>query len=146
MRPVDPAASVALLGRLPDIKAVWAELLRQEPALNPLGRPDTLIFLMDQTLRDLAAQMNTLPSPKPGAIVAPPHRHCRCGLNPLLKYFATGELALRAAAAPALGPDFEATLLVFQRLAWHEINSLCSVCQLAQRPECALRLVSGATR
>lgn len=108
-------------------------LLHGEPMLTPLGRPDTLVFLMDATLAQLFASFNILPEGKwlrhCPPLIAPVYRYCACGLNPLLKYFTTGELALRAAAGPLLGAEIEDVLLLYHSLAQQEIEALCTVCQ-----------------
>ena len=127
----------------PEIKTEWQSLLGGEPVLSPLGRPDTLVYLMDATLLQLLTGLQTkqeLPwlrqcRPVAGSV----HRHCACGLNPLLKYFTTGELALRAGAGPAMGEEIEEILLLFRALAQHEVNSLCSVCQHPNWQGCELR-------
>ena len=53
---------------------------------------------------------------------------CHCSINPLLTYYTTGELALRAAAGAALGTDIEEVLLYFHSLGQREIEALCGVC------------------
>lgn len=109
------------------------ELLKFEPTITPLGRPDTLVYLMDATLAQLFSGLETK-STRHWLRDCPPvlgsmHGYCACGLNPLLKYFTTGELALRAAAGTTLGVDIEEVLLLFRALAQQEIQTLCSVCQ-----------------
>jgi len=135
----------------PAIKAEWTSLLRAEPALSPMGHPDTLVFLMDETLDQLAALIRTRPS-RPGLaraapVVAPLQRRCPCGLNPLLNYYATGELAVRAAARTLLAADLEELLACFHLLAQREIDTLCSVCRHRHEPYCRdSEILSGSAR
>ena len=116
----------------PAIKREWEHLLRTEPALSPLANPDTLVFLMDETLEQLFHGVRTRSArttPREAALLLTPlQRRCTCGLNPLLTYYATGELALRAATAAALGENFEPVLLVLHSIARREIDALCGVC------------------
>ncbi|MFZ5496871.1 MAG: hypothetical protein ACOZE5_16240 [Verrucomicrobiota bacterium] len=129
-----PTSVQCLAGLCPAIKKEWADLLRGEPTITPLGRPDTLVYLMDATLAQLFAGLE---GRGPGQqwlkrcppLVGPVHSYCACGLNPLLKYFTTGELALRAAAGARLGAEIEEALEHFRALAQQEIETLCSVCQ-----------------
>jgi hypothetical protein len=72
------------------------------------------------------------------------HGYCACGLNPLLKYFTTGELALHAAAGPLLGAQLEEVLLLFRALAQQEIQTLCSLCQHKGVPGCCEMAPSSA--
>ena len=123
-------------------------MLRGEPVLSPLGRPDTLVFLMDATLlqllQGLQAKQELLWLQHCRPVAGSVHRHCACGLNPLLKYFTTGELALRAGAGPAVGAEIEEILLLFRALAQHEVDVLCSLCQHPEWPGCALPRRRGA--
>ena len=137
---VTPATLQSLVALCPAIKAEWGVLLRGEPALTPLGRPDTLVYLMDATLAQLFSGLSGksakkwLHSCRP--LIAPVHSYCACGLNPLLKYYTTGELALRAAAAATLREEIEDVLLLFRSLAQQEIEALCAVCQHKGVPGC----------
>ena len=137
---VIPATLQNLVALSPAIKAEWGVLLRGEPALTPLGRPDTLVYLMDATLAQLFSGLSGkstkrwLHSYTP--LVAPVHAYCACGLNPLLKYYTTGELALRATAAAMLREEIEDVLLLFRSLAQQEIETLCAVCQHKGVPGC----------
>ena len=137
---VTPISVQCLAGLCPAIKKEWADLLRGEPTITPLGRPDTLVYLMDATLAQLFAGLEAkstrqwLRGCEP--LVGPAHNYCACGLNPLLKYFTTGELALRAAAGTSLGAEIEEVLLRFRALAQQEIETLCSVCQHKGVPGC----------
>ncbi len=127
----------------PAVRTEWLELLRGEPVLSPLGRPDTLVFLMDATLLQLLTGLRTAETapwlrhclPLGGSV----YRHCACGLNPLLKYFTTGELALRAVCGQTLAKETEEILALFRLLAQHDLDSLCSLCQHPEWIGCALR-------
>ena len=43
----------ALDGHRAEIKRKWTVLLRAAPATTPLGNPDALVFLMDESLQQL---------------------------------------------------------------------------------------------
>lgn len=140
-RPVTPTSLQCLAGLGPAIKQEWAQLLRGEPTITPLGRPDTLVFLMDATLAQLFAGLEDKTPHQQwlkrcAPVVGPVHNYCACGLNPLLKYFTTGELAVRAAAGTKLGAEIEVVLERFRALAQREIETLCSVCQHKGVPGC----------
>ena len=127
----------------PMIKTCWEVLLRADPPASPLGNPDTLVFMMDRTLD---AFFTALHSPTPRRWLA---RHpqlcgsladtCRCGRNPLLQYFISGEEAIVAIAAKALEEvsaepaDEERILsetqLTFHYLAQHELQTFCDLCR-----------------
>ena len=119
----------------PAIKREWGALLRAEPTLSPLGHPDTLTYLMDETISNVVKSVHshslkTLIHRSP-VLLAPLQRHCRCGLNPLLNYYATGELALRSAFRQQFDPaTCEALLTVFHVKAQQEIETICAVCQV----------------
>jgi len=138
---VPPALRPRLAACVPAIKQEWIRLLHGEPTLTPLGRPDTLVFLMDVTLGQLAAELahgtaaDRLRRHPP--VIGTVHAYCRCGLNPLLKYYGTGELALRAGAGAALGEEFEIVLRIFRALARREIEALCGVCRHRETAACA---------
>jgi hypothetical protein len=125
----------------PAIKREWGALLRAEPTLSPLGHPDTLTYLMDETIsqvskgihsRSLKSWIHRSP-----ALLAPLQRRCECGLNPLLNYYATGELALRAALRRKFPAEIcEALLTIYHVKAQQEIETLCDVCQVRGGPGC----------
>jgi hypothetical protein len=101
--------------------------------LSPLGRPDTLVFLMDATLMQLQLGLEARPG-QPWLqhchpVLSSVHRCCACGLNPLLKYFTTGELALRAVAGQTMPAEIEEIVAAFRAIAQYEVDSLCSLCQ-----------------
>jgi hypothetical protein len=138
---VSPDLRLRLAACTPDIKAEWSRLLHGEPVLTPLGRPDTLVFLMDTTLHQLTTALEREASDdwfeRCPPVVGSVHSYCPCGLNPLLKYYGTGELALRAGAGEELGADFEMVLRFFRMLALQEIQSLCAVCRHREGAVCA---------
>jgi len=123
------------------IKREWETLLRAEPTLSPLGHPDMLVFLMDETLDQLHDGLQGQPlkdwlSRSP-ALVAPLQRSCLCRINSLLNYYTTGELAVRAATAKVLKPEeVEEAVLIFHALAHQEIETLCSVCRHPPGADC----------
>ena len=138
---VTPTSVQSLAGLCPAIKKEWTDLLNGEPTITPLGRPDTLVYLMDATLAQLFAGLENKSSHQQwlkrcAPVIGPVHSYCACGLNPLLKYFTTGELALRAAAGARLGAEIEEVLQRFRALAQQEIETLCSVCQHKGVPGC----------
>lgn len=122
-----------LEGLRPAVKSEWEKLLRTEPTLSPLGNPDTLVYLMDETISDVIKGLRAHPprywQQHATALRRPLQRHCACGMNPLLNYYATGELALHAACAAALGPQLEDVLVCYHLIAQKEIDTLCAVCQ-----------------
>lgn len=136
---MEEAARRRLEGLRPSWKREWETLLRAEPTLSPLGHPDTLVFLMDETISGVLRALRPRP-PAPAdrrSLRTPLRRHCACGLNPLLNYYATGELALHAVAGPALGATIEEALADYHRLAQREIDTLCGVCRLRAPTDCA---------
>lgn len=71
-----------------EIKANWVQLLRMEPPNTALANPDTLAFLIDETLEAVFALL--LSNPEPTG--APPV--CACGRSPYLRFYATGRQCL----------------------------------------------------
>jgi len=138
--PVTPTTVQNLAALCPAIKKEWMGLLQGEPTITPLGRPDTLVYLMDATLAQLFTGLESKSTKQwlhnCERLIGSMHGYCACGLNPLLKYFTTGELALRAAAGTTLGAEVEEALLFFRALAQREIQTLCSVCQHKGSPGC----------
>ncbi len=135
-------ARAQLAALFPAIKADWITRLRGEPVLSPLGRPDTLAYLMDATLQQWALGLG---APDQAAwlgkcrqMAGSVHQHCACGLNPLSKYFATGAAAIDRVATPVLGPEAGPALHFFAALAHHEVELLCSLCLRPGHPGCAL--------
>jgi hypothetical protein len=122
------------------LKSEWETLLRCEPTISVLGHPDALVYLMDDTLDRL------IKVARKGALGSGLHRGrlargslrslCACGLNPLIAYYSTGELALRSVAGNKLAEDIDEVLSLFHAMAHDEVKNLCSSCLLAQNPGC----------
>lgn len=135
----------------PLIKRRWEALLRAEPVVSPLSNPDALVYLMDQTLDQVAAA-GRIPSIKDWlrrhpALVAPLSGPCICGLNPLLAYYATGHVALTEVLGAKFGPAFADLLLLYHALAQKDIEALCGVCCHQGSTTCAQRALGrGAAR
>ena len=146
---VDQSVTAQLESLRPAIKREWGALLRAEPTLSPLGHPDTLTYLMDETISQVIKTIHhqSLKSwiQRSPVLLAPLQRHCHCGLNPLLNYYATGELALRS----SLRQQFDATtcealLTVYHVKAQQEIETLCAVCQVPDTSHCRAKRITAA--
>jgi hypothetical protein len=112
-------------------KFEWEALLRREPSVSALGNPDTLVFKMDDTITAVLAQLrkDLAVMERRSSLRLPLERHCDCRMNPLAKFYATGELALRS-VAPFLQPrELDVALARFRLIGIDEIECLCSVCQ-----------------
>lgn len=122
----------------PSIKRDWERRLRTEPPLSPLGHPDVLVFLMDETLEQLRAGMKDpglSARSDLGSELAPLSNLCRCSLNPLVRYYVTGEQAIRAAVDSVPAAELELALHCYRRLARREIRLLCSLCRKCETTE-----------
>jgi len=131
-----------------EIRRTWEVLLRAAPATTPLGHPDTLVFLMDESLEQLFSLFRSR-SAHQWLSRHPPSSHtvgvdCHCRLNPLINYFIAGQAALAFVAQTVPRSqhhldDLEATacldelLLTFRFLAHREIHAFCEVCQHAPK-------------
>lgn len=150
MGPVDEGVIQRLEGIRPAWKREWEALLRSEPTLSPLGNPDTLVFLMDETMSAVLKALRHRPTkpttPNAHALLAPLQRHCDCGLNPLLNYYATGELALHLVAAKSVAEHLDEVLIAYHLMAQREIDTLCAVCQHRATPDCATPEIAGTVR
>ena len=133
MHAVDESEIQRLEALRPALKNEWEALLRSEPTLSPLGNPDVLVYLMDETFTQLVAHLRFRPTEhwteRAPALRLPLQRHCACGLNPLLNYYATGEIALHVVVARELTEHQEEVLTCYHLLAQKEIDTLCAVCQ-----------------
>jgi hypothetical protein len=125
----------------PLIKQRWETLLRAEPVVSPLANPDTLVYRMDQTIDQLVSALGTRSFRtwlKHHPVLYMPRRDNRqCRINPLLAYYASGDTALRAVTAAALGPALPETLLLYHGLAQREIEALCGACCQRDTEQCA---------
>ena len=133
----------ALDGHRAEIKRKWELLLRAAPATTPLGNPDTLVYLMDESLEQLFSLLRSK-STHPWLSGDPPATRvvdstCHCRLNPLINYFIAGQAALAFAAQTVPRSqhhldDVAATMCVdellvtFRYLAHREVSVFCEVC------------------
>ena len=121
--------------RRPRWKREWVRRLRAESGLTETEKPTPTVRLMDETLAQFCSLLETRPDqrwlsehrPSFGRL----RTSCRCGLNPLLTYFASGQLALEVALGdpPPVPADQCAALTVhWHFMAQREIESLCGSC------------------
>lgn len=142
MSPTDLERFAALL---PAIKADWQNRLRSEPSLSTLGRSGTVEFLMDATLMQLAAGLarrsndRGLAQPMPVALMA--HRYCACAMEPIKRYYSTGEDALRSVLDPAFGAPLEMIFKNFRATFDSEIAAMCAECLHPDWQGCGLRKI-----
>jgi hypothetical protein len=131
----------ALQKRRPQIRARWEALLRLERPQTPLGNPDTLVFMFDQTLDEVLAALPARP-----AGVVRPRPECECNCNPMRVYFPALEQALLEALVlaqteqPALtaGERVDAVTelcATLRRMARREIAAFDGLCQNKSRPQ-----------
>ena len=124
----------------------WRERLRSLPPSSALAHPDLLGPLMAPALarvRQEAAQPAEAATTV-GAMIALAKEAeplaCRCGLNPLVAFYLTGECATfdvlwgQADALPHLAPQEREQLCrclsqAWKRVATDEISLFCSLCQ-----------------
>lgn len=126
------------------VKSNWEALLRAEPTLTPLGAPDTLVYLMDDTMAQLWSALHSESldrGPKrTNSLASSNWGRCKCGLNPLLYYFHTGvkTLLLMTNMVANELTEFSQTehatlreelLSTFETIAQHEMNLFCEICQ-----------------
>lgn len=134
----------ALIAERGAIQARWEALLRNRGATSPLGNPDALVFMMDWTLEEFFTRLHEATVRRSGDHLSD-HAECPCGMNPLLHYFDTGEIALtealhrvheklRGISAVDQGEGMQALCTVFRKMRRREIETLCAVCQ--RRPHC----------
>jgi hypothetical protein len=134
----------ALDGHRAEIRRKWEILLRAAPATTPLGNPDTLVYLMDESIQQLFSLFHRKSTQQWPSRHPPAARiigtSCHCRLNPLINYFIAGQAALAfvAQAVPYSQhhlDDAAATLcvdellLTFRLFARREIQAFCEVCQ-----------------
>jgi len=127
-----------VLARRQELKTGWEQRLRVAPPSTPLALPEILFHRMEDTLDQLDSLLGQ-PYGRRWLDENPPQlarlrEQCRCGLSPLLDYFATG-----AAALEAVLQDLDETDKTRLDQAWHvlaqrEIESLCAVCRRVCAP------------
>jgi hypothetical protein len=117
------------------LKAEWRRRLRIEPVSTPLANPDTLVYLMDETLAQLEALVRGRPAPRWLRLrrthLEPLRSLCPCGLNPLLAYFSTGVEALDTILSTdgyLTGEEIFTLCQAWHFLAQSEIEALCEGC------------------
>jgi hypothetical protein len=122
----------ALQARRPTLTYQWEALLHAAPINSPLGHPDTLVHMMDQTLDQIFHELNHPSARKrqPGL----PGDFCRCGHNPLVMYFTTAVFAFQttlgqcADEEPVSREDAEEVKRTINRIARREIMTFCALC------------------
>ena len=134
MNPADPRA---LLDRhAARVLTRWRERLRALPPSSALAHPDLLAPLMAPALarvRQEAAQPERAITPGEAVV-------CRCGLNPMVALYLTGECATfdvlwgQADALPHLAPGEREQLCRVLSQAWRkvatdEVSLFCGLCQ-----------------
>lgn len=121
----------------------WRERLRALPPSSALAHPDLLGPLMAPALarvrQESAQPIDASASAGPATGKDDPVT-CRCGLNPLVAFYLTGECATfdvlwgQADALPHLAPHEREHLCrclsqAWKRVATDEISLFCSLCQ-----------------
>jgi hypothetical protein len=118
----------------------WAARLHAAPVTSPLAHPDTLVYLMKTTIDQI---FHELAQPSARQRHPPvPRDICRCGLNPLLSYFATAALSFQHIMAqctdnqPVSPQDMDIVDRAVTRVARREITIFCALCRrnLAPKP------------
>lgn len=128
----------------PAIKQRWDGLLRALPSPSPLTHPDLMVFMMDDILDRLTESLREAsPADEEAATIGHLRQRCPCGLNPLLPCYLTGEQALIEAVAPRFSRELPLILTRYQRLARHDIEAICGVCQLRDTPAAPLAASGG---
>jgi hypothetical protein len=105
---------------------------------GPLANPDTLVYLIPDSLDDILAILaKESPAPQSSPRAKTHLPACNCGNNPYLAYFLAGEQALVEAVVllqAALRPeqrhksDVSEIILTMRQLARSEIDTFCGVC------------------
>ncbi len=112
------------------LKKAWERRLRLEPVRSALGEPAVLVYMMDETLRQLSGlitRQHAVRRPMSGDFES----RCGCRLNPLLAYFSTGEASLLTLLGEAGVMDDAVRALVsgwWRLLAQGEIDAVCGLC------------------
>ena len=136
----------------PEFKRTWERQLRAAGATSALALPDLLVPMMDNTIAELLHVAHVRAEqrhPRAGAPLDPLHERCRCGMNPLLAYFNSGDLALLSLAdklAFAFSEaEFDDLRAAYHAVAIRELDYFCRLCMRPSAPEpCVARAVREA--
>lgn len=117
-------------------KTEWTRLLHGESAVSAMANPEILVYLMDETIDQFLELLRVRPSRRwlnenPSQFENPGIA-CRCGLNPLLAYFATGQQALALVFSDQMtsaSKNSNHYTVIWHFLAQREIQSLCGSCR-----------------
>ncbi|HSY54608.1 MAG TPA: hypothetical protein VK785_09185 [Opitutaceae bacterium] len=98
-----------------------------------MANPDTLVYLMDETLAQLESLVRARPTPRWLKLrrthLEPLRALCPCGLNPLLAYFSAGAESLETVLSADLDKGEKSMLCQgWHFLAQNEIEALCEGC------------------
>lgn len=134
----------ALESRVEFVKCLWRFALVRAPVRSPLGNPDILAFMMDDTLSRLFSIVrlqtrsdSPVQRPVESPLVSP---FCRCALNPFIGYHLAAESALVSAVRqlPAITSLGENDVLTSERellealhvLGRSDIHGFCELCRI----------------
>jgi len=133
-----PAFLQGLRARRSAIRNQWEALLRVEGMSGPLANPDTLVYLIPDSLEQIFSMLAEGATARQPSGRASSHLPaCGCGNNPYLAYFLAGEQALveavillQAELHPEgrLKRDVSEIILTMRQLARSEIDTFCGVC------------------
>ena len=133
-----PALLQGLRARHTAIRNQWEALLRVERMSGPLANPDTLVYLIPDSLEQIFSILAGGTSPRPPSGRASSYLPaCGCGNNPYLAYFLAGEQALVEAVILLQAEfhpegrqkrDVSEIILTMRQLARSEIDTFCGVC------------------
>ena len=143
-----------LRSRRTAIRMQWETLLRTEPVRGPLSNPDTLVFLIPESLDQIFSTLAKGPPTPPAKLPTQSQPlACDCGNNPYLAYFIAGEQALVEALVllqAELLPDgsekrdVSEIMLTVRQLARSEIDTFCSICvHRGTAPHCRHAVAAG---
>lgn len=129
------------------ILARWREQLRSLPPSSALAAPELLAPMMAPAIARVRHEATRHMDDPPGM---PETAECRCGLNPLVAFYLTGETSTfevlwsQPDALAPLAPEARETTCRILREAWRrvateEISLFCSVCQRGPAIEAADR-------
>lgn len=150
----------ALRRRRALIKQRWRNLLEQTPVRTALGNPELLAYLIDDTLNELLASETYLSEDVSNHehFAEPAHKpagNCRCGANPYIGFFLTGEAALVSVIRELLETKelnehgiltAETEMLFALRVRAHrDVDGFCEICQIGQSNAASPEKTAGAS-